>query len=889
MSRPRPDTLLKRAQDEEQKAMRGKLKIYLGAAPGVGKTFTMLQDAHAKRAQGLDVVVGIVETHKRKEIESLLENIEMLPRLSLDYHGNQLTEFDIDAAIKRNPGLILIDEMAHTNIPGLRHEKRWQDIKEILDSGIDVYTTLNVQHIESLNDVVSQIIHTRVKETVPDSMLELADSIELVDLPPEDLLKRLQEGKVYYPKQAELAAENFFRKGNLIALRELALRVTAERVSEQVLLYRQGLGIKHIWPTREKILVCVGSRAESAKLIRAARRMAIKLQADWIAVHVDVPRIAVSEAESNNVVQNLQLAEKLGAETRILMGFDIVKEVTDFAREQNITMIMVWKHIRPRWKDFIFGSLADELTRKSGEIDMYVVTSETEVGAPEIHVADQEITRKEKTPLSIYAASILAVIASTALNILLFPQISSASIVMIYLLGVTFVALFGRLIPSIMATVLSILSYNFFFTLPFYTVYPADLTTLLVWFLMFILMQIISYITISARKQVETASLVQQDTAILHTLSRQLSATRGADKLVGIAVSYIAEVFDSDVLMLLPENDILAIRAAYGMEPILDAKEFGVAQWVYHLGESAGLGTDTLSFSNALYLPVIASQGCRGVIMVRPKETIRPFSQEQRHLLESCANQIALALEVDSLHDQSKKLEVQINTDDLRLKLMKTVSHDLRTPLAAVMGASSTLLEMGAELDGPQIQKLAKQIYQETEQLSRLISNLMQMTYFEADAVQLKILPHSLKETIAKALKSLKRKIDHREVRIKLPDDLPAISYDETLIQDVLINLLDNALKFTQAESPIEISVIKENHRVVVSVEDRGPGIVYDEVNKLFEKYYRGRLLTTERGLGLGLAICYSIIKMHGGEIWAENRPGGGAIFRFTLISDLKN
>lgn len=880
--RPKPQKLLQRAHDEEIREKRGKLKIYLGAAPGVGKTFSMLEDALEKRAQGLDVVVGIVETHGRKEIASLIKNLEALPLLSLNYHGRKVTEFNLDAAIKRNPGLILIDEMAHTNIPDLRHTKRWQDIKEILDCGIDVYTTLNVQHVESLNDVVSQIIHTRIKETVPDSMLEMADTVELVDLPPEDLLKRLQEGKVYFPEQAELAADNFFRKGNLTALRELALRVTAERVSAQVLLYRQGQGIKHIWPTREKILVCVGSRSESSKLIRAARRMATKLQVEWIAVHVDTPGIQLTEEQTQIALQNLRLAEKLGAEARIITGFDVVEEIMNFAREQNVTIIMIWKHIRSRWREFIFRSLADELTRQSGEVDIYIVTSEeAEDEKAENHPHEQSVPRK--TPWEIYFISLAIVIFSTLFNAILLPFIGRSSLIMVYLIGVTFVTLFGRMGPSIMASVLSVMAYGFFFISPYYSLIPRNLQDAFMLIMMLLATQVISYVTVRARQQVETARFVQHDTVILHTLSRQLASTRGVDKLLGIAVNYIGEVFNCEVLALIPEEDHLVIRVGYGMEPILAAKEQGVAQWVYDMGQMAGLGTDTLPFSNALYVPLLASQETLGVLRLRPSETRRSFSREQMHLLESCANQIALALDVDRLQEQAKKSELQTEADHVRLALLKSVSHNLRTPLVAVMGAASTLLEMGAELDKQSIKKLSNEIYLELEQLSRLINNLLQMTYLEADAVKLQIEPHSLEDTIKYVLKTLSKKIGKREVIVSLPASLPTVSYDKTLIQEVFFNLLDNALKFTPIDSPIEISMLVEKNRVVVSVADYGPGIVFDEVNKLFEKFYRGRMLTTERGLGLGLAICYSIIKAHSGEIWAENRPEKGAIFRFTL------
>lgn len=639
--RPSPENLLKRVQEEERE-QHGKLKIYLGAAPGVGKTHTMLEDALEKRAQGLDVVVGLIETHGRKEIEDLIKGLEVLPRRVVDYHGKQLSEFDLDAVLKRDPALVLVDEMAHTNVPGSLHTKRWQDIKEILDRGIDVYTTLNVQHIESLNDVVSQIIHVRVKETVPDSMLELADTIELVDLPPEDLLKRLQEGKVYIPQQADVAAEHFFRKGNLIALRELALRITAERVGEQVLLYRQGRGIKYIWPTKERFLVCVGSGPESARVIRAAKRMATSLQAEWMAVHVEIPKIKMSEAERNRVTQNLRLAEQLGAETFTLSGLDIISEVMNFAREHNVTTIMIWKEIRSRWHDLLFGSLADDLVRQSGEIDVYIVTGERDnVTLP------KEAPAKQPIPWKNYGIAVGIVMIVTLIDFLLFPYLDSSNLIMVYLLGVTVVALFGRYGPSFLASLLSVLAYDFFFIPPFFSFAVEDLQYFFTLIVMLLVTQVISYLTILARHQAETARRAEHRMAMIHALSRQLASTRGIDKLLEVAVRYIGEVFESEVLALVLEDDFLVVRAIYGAEQELSAKEQSVLQWVYDLGQIAGLGTDTLPFSEALYVPLIATQGIVGVLRVRPMQSERLFTPEQIRLLEACANQVALALEVD--------------------------------------------------------------------------------------------------------------------------------------------------------------------------------------------------------------------------------------------------
>ncbi len=874
-----PEKLLQRVQEEERQEQRGKLKIYLGAAPGVGKTYTMLQDAREKRAQELDVVVGLVETHGRREIESLLKDIEILPRQMIDYRGQQLSEFDLDAALKRRPGLILIDEMAHTNAPGSRHTKRWQDIKEILDRGIDVYTTLNVQHIESLNDVVAQIINAPIKETVPDSMLELADTIVLVDLPPEELLRRLQEGKVYIPKQAEIATEHFFRKGNLIALRELALRATAERVSAQVLLYRQGQGIKHVWPTREKILVCVGSSAESAKIIRTARRMAASLQTEWVAVHVDAARLRLSEEQHNSAIQNLRLAEQLGAETRILAGVDIVDEIISFAREQNITTMVIGKRVRPRWRGLFSRNLADELTRYSGEIDVYIITSQ-DFSTPKISRLKQ---LKRAAPWKVYFVMLGIVALATGINFLLYPYLGSSNLIMVYLLAVTIVALFDRMGPSFLASVLSVLAYDFFFIPPFYSFAVSDLQYFFTLLVMLLVAQVISHLTIITRRQAAAAQIAEQRIATLHSLSRRLASARGVDKLLDIAVRYVSEVFSSGVLALLPDDGRLVVRAKYGAEAVLNAKEQGVAQWVYELGQVAGLGTDTLPYSDSIYVPLLASKETIGVLRVRPSQPKRLFTPEQMHLIEASANQIALALEVDRLQDQAQKTELKTETDRVRSVLLQSVSHDLRTPIVAIMGFASTLIEMVRELSTQEVVKLGNDIYFESEQLSRLINNLLQITYLEAEAVTLQKKPHSLDSVISLVLATSRKKFGSNPVEVHLPADLPKVPFDRVFIQEVLINLLDNAIKFTPPETLIEISALAEKDKVIVSVADRGPGIVPDEVNKLFEKFYRGRLLTTERGIGLGLAICRNIVTAHGGDIWAENRPGGGAVFSFSL------
>lgn len=875
-----PEKLLESVQEQERQENFGKLKIYLGAAPGVGKTYTMLKDAIAKRKQGLDVVVGVVESHGRTDIEDLLSGLEILPRQKINYRGVELEEFDLDAALKRNPGLILMDEMAHTNADGLRHAKRWQDIKELLDRGIDVYTTLNVQHIESLNNDISGIIHAPIKETVPDLMLDLADTIELIDLPPEDLLKRLQEGKVYYPEQAELAKEGFFRKGNLIALRELALRITAERVGAQVLLYRQGLGIKHIWSTNDKMLVCVGPGSESLQLIRSARRLANSLQTEWIAVSINSPQLNQTAEQRNAIIKHLQVASRLGAETAILNGYDIVSTLLNYAREQNVSVIMIWKQIRPRWKDLFQFRLADELVRNSGEINIYIMTGNRDDITPV-----NKISSTWKQQWGIYFIALGVVSVATAINLFLKTYLDLSNLIIIYLVAVSIIALSGRMWPAIFASILSVIAYGAFFLPSLENFSARALGYLSSLIFMIILTQLIVYLTVVTRRQTLAAQNAEKQAAALHKLSKQLAGARGVDKLLGIGVSFIAQAFNSEVMALLPDQAELVVRASTGIDHGIDEKDQSVARWVYDLGQIAGLGTDTLPMSNAMYVPLQASKGVLGVLRIQPNMPDILFSPEQMDFLETCANQIALSIEVDRLQEQSKVSELKQEIDHTRNALLQSVSQDLRAPLSAIMLSATTQMQLARELTPENTILLGQNVYTEAEHLSRLINNLLQITYLESDAIKLQKNYASIKDLINKVLRSSRVKIGRTPIYIKIEPDIPDIPFDSTLLEGVLMNLLDNATKFAPADKPIEIyaSLISNQQKVLISIEDHGPGIIDDEGNLLFEKFYRGRMLTTERGLGLGLTICRMIIEAHGGKIWAENRSEGGAVFRFTL------
>jgi len=647
--RPTPEELMARIKEEEQQ-QRGNLKIFLGAAPGVGKTYSMLEEARSKYKEGLDVIVGVVETHGRKEIEELLQDLEILPPQELVYRGKTLEEFDLDAALKRAPALILMDEMAHTNAPGLKHSKRWQDIREILDRGIDVYTTLNVQHIESLNDIVAQITGIHVRETVPDSVFESADAIELIDLPPDDLLKRLQEGKVYIPEQAELAIQHFFRKGNLIALRELALRVTAERVDAQVLSHRHSQGIQETWPTVERLLVYVNTEPGAAKIVRAARRMASRLQAEWIAVYVEAPQLRVPEEYRHRAIQNLRLAEQLGAEPIILIGLDIAKEIITFARERNVTKIVMGKPVHLRWRERIFGTLIDKLIRNSEEIDIYIIRGSSEgIKLPK----PTTITRRP-IPWLGYGVAIGITTFTTLLNLVLYPFLETSSLMMIYLLGVIGVSMQGIVGPAMLASLLSVVAYDFFFIPPRFSVMVDNIRSFIALMAMLCVAQVISHLTIRTRQQVEVAHLRERRIAVLNKLSRQLASSRGLGNILEPALKYISEVFDSEVMVLLPDgHETLILYAQYPAEQSLDVKEQSIARWVYDLGKTAGLGTEVLPFTKAVYLPL----GSIGVLRVNPIDPERLLVPERLHFLEICASQIASALEADQLHEQTKTSE----------------------------------------------------------------------------------------------------------------------------------------------------------------------------------------------------------------------------------------
>jgi two-component system, OmpR family, sensor histidine kinase KdpD len=877
--RPDPDLLLAKVQQEDERSREGQLKIFFGAAPGVGKTYAMLSAARQKLAEGLDIVVGLVETHKRKETEALLEGLEVVPRHPIEYKGAVLLEFDVDAALKRKPAIILVDELAHTNAPGSRHKKRWQDVYELLGAGINVYTTINVQHLESLNDVVAQITGISVRETVPDFLLDRADEIELVDLPPEDLLQRLKEGKVYVPELAAQARQNFFRKGNLLALRELALRRTADRVDEQMQDYREIKGVKEVWPAAERLLVCVGPNPRSIRLIRAAKRMAAGLRAEWIAVYVEAPhKVKPSESDLRQLVEHMRLAESLGAETVTLNGPKASEEILNYARDRNATKIITGKPTHPRWKDKLFGSMLDELVRGSGDIEVYVISGD--VAEPVKGILAKPGRPGPKVKEWLFSLGVVG--ACTGLALLMKPYFEVVDLAMVYLLGVVIAA--GRTDrgPSLFAAFLSVAAFDFFYIPPYYTFAVGDVRYFMTFIVMFMVAFVISSLTHRVRDQAHSARQREKRAAAMYNLSRKFVHERGIEKLCAIAIRHISEVLSSQVVVLVPDERGKLTIPATGQDTFaLDEKEMSVTQWAFDHRQRAGLGTDTLAGARALYIPLMAASKTVGVIGILPRTLQGFFDQEQLHVLESFANQTAMAIDRAMISQEVQQALVKAETETLRNTLLSSVSHDLRTPLASITGAITTLLQKDVAIETDQRQELLQTIHEEAEHLNQIIRNVLDMTRLEAGAIKVKKTWQPFEEIIGAVLNRNADKLKDRPVSADLPADLPLVPFDPLLIEQVLTNLLDNALKYSPQGTPIELTAAVRENDLVVELADRGPGISAGSEERIFEKFVRGA--ASGGGIGLGLTICRAIITAHGGQIWAGNRPGGGASFRFTL------
>ncbi|HEY6440696.1 MAG TPA: sensor histidine kinase KdpD [Acetobacteraceae bacterium] len=870
--RPSPDALLETAQQ----SARGRLKVFLGAAPGVGKTFEMLSAARARYQEGVDVVVGVVETHGRRETEALLDGMEIIPRRPVDYRGRTLAELDLDALLARRPQLALVDELAHTNAPGSRHPKRYMDVDELIAAGIDVYTTLNVQHVESLNDVIAQITRIRVRETVPDSIIDKADDIELIDLTPEDLIQRLRDGKVYVPHQAERAIRHYFSPGNLTALRELALRRTAQRVDKQMVRYMQSHAISGPWAAGERILACIGSDVAGADVVRHAKRMADSLKAPWTAVHVETGRdLNLGEAERDRIAEAMRLAERLGAETVTLPGQDVADTIAEYARANNVTHIIIVQQPRAWWRELFYGSLAQQLIRKSGGAGVHVLGRNSDASKPREFVVRTGEARA-------YLGSLAFVAVSLGGALLLHQRLGVASVAMAFLTAVLVSAVVYGLWPALFASFVSVLAYNFFFLPPLYTFTIADPENVAALFFFGVTAVIASNLTARVRAQAIVARQRARTTEELYQFSRKLASAANLDDLLWATVHQIALMLKVRVVILLPEDGRVAVRAGFPPEDMLDDADLAAAKWSWERNRTAGRGSDTLPGAKRLFMPMNTGRGAVGVVGIDSDEPGPILTPDQHRLLDALADQAALAIERVNLVEDVDRARLVAETDRLRAALLTSISHDLRTPLASILGSATSLSEA---MDASTRLDLIHNIQDEAERLNRFIGNLLDMTRLESGPLRLRTGAIELSDAIGSALRRASKILAEHRTQVVLQPNLPMLDLDEVLFEQVLFNLLDNASKYAPAGSLVTIKARQDGGNVVVQVLDEGPGIPPADLEHVFDKFYRvGGADRRRAGTGLGLAICRGFVEAMHGSIVATNRTDrSGAVFTMTL------
>lgn len=790
-NRPSPDALLEHAEREG----RGRLRIFLGAAPGVGKTYEMLMAGRARRAEGIDVVVGIVETHGRKETQALVDGYEVIPRRQVEYKGRALEEMDIDAILKRLPALVLVDELAHTNAPGSRHPKRYLDVQEILRQGIDVYTTLNIQHVESLNDVVAQITRIRVRETVPDSIIDQADDIEIIDLTPDDLIQRLREGKVYFPHTAQRAIENYFSPGNLTALRELALRRTAQRVDEQLLNHMQSHAIPGPWAAGERVLVCVDARPGGAARIRYARRLADRLRAPWTALHVDTPRIAgMSEEDKDRLATNLRLAEQLGAETATIPGQNVAQDIIRHATANNFTHIVVGRPTRSRWRELIEGSLTYDLIRNAGNISVHVIAGterDAEVASARVKAA------AEQKPFQIwpYLFATAFVAGAVAVSSVLDQFLDVRNLAIVLLLSVLTSAVTFGLWPALYACFLSALAFNYFFLEPRYTLTIREPESIVAFAVFLVVAVIASNLTARVQRQAVAARSRARATQDIYSFSKKLAGAGTLDDVLWATAFQIASMLKLRVVLLLPENGTITVKAGYPPDDTLAEADIAAARWAWEHDRPAGRGADTLPGAKRLYLPLRTGRTAVGVVGLDSDKQGPLLTPDQQRLLDALADQAAVAIERIQLVADVDRAKLAAEADRLRSALLSSISHDLKTPLAAIMGAAGTLREFAPALPEEDRAELLSTVLTESERLNRFIANLLDMTKIESGAMEPNYAFHYVGDIVGSALNRAHKITGEHRVDTDIALDLPMLRLDPVLFEQALFNLLDNAAK----------------------------------------------------------------------------------------------
>ena len=877
-TRPSPEALLKLAQAEEAQENRGRLKIFLGYAAGVGKTYSMLSAARQRKREGREVVAAYVESHGRSETDALLEGLESIPRLRIPYQGVALFELDIDAVLQRHPQIALVDELAHTNAPGSRHEKRWQDVQELLAAGIDVYTTVNVQHFESLNDVVERITGVVVRETVPDLLLDLADEIQLVDIPPDELLERLSEGKIYIPEQAARAMEKFFQPGNLIALRELSLRRAAARVDDQMRSYLETRAVAGPRTVAERLLVCISGSPFGEKLLRTTRRLADEMKSPWHAIYIETPDTGrFSRENRERIWRDLRLAESMGATVASVASTTVAQAVADYAERHHITKIVVGKPTRPRWREFLRPPIADQIIRASGEIDVYVVS----MSPAERRTATRQHRPVRTIPWGGHAAALVLVAATTFFGTLVSPFLSLTNIVMFYLLAVVVAAVRLGLQPAVLTAFLGVLAFDFFFVPPRFTFVVANGEYLVTFAGFLVVGLVISNQVARSHERAEAMRLREVQTASLYYLSRDLAGVADLVSITAAVLRNLRESLKAEIVLFLADGEQLKIISK-SEHLVLDLKERAVADWTFRNRQPAGCGTTTLSSAALLYLPLQTATAVHGVLGIKLEQPGDYTSQQHRLLLDAFASQTAMALERVRFSQQAEQAQILQARQNLERALLNSISHDLRTPLASITGVLSSLRDQPG-LDDQARTALLATASEEAARLNRFVGNLLDMTRLEAGAVRLKYTPCDIEELIGCALAALDPRLKEREVAVQLAPELPLVPLDMGCMTQVLVNLLDNSLKYSPPASPIAIAARTDRGWLVLEVIDHGPGVAEADLHRIFDKFHRLPTPESARGTGLGLSICKGFVEAHGGTIKATITPGGGLTVTIRL------
>lgn len=874
--RPDPDVLLASLQREEKRARRGRLKVFFGMCPGVGKTYAMLRAAQQEMREGTDLAVGLVETHGRPETEALLAGLPVIPRQQIEYRGAHLTEMDLEAILLRRPQLVLVDEFAHTNAPGSRHPKRYQDVIELLDAGLDVFTTLNVQHLESRADAVRQITGAAIQETVPDSIFELADQIELIDLPPEALLERLREGKVYLGDRAAAAAEGFFQDAHLTALRELALRFVAERVDKRLRELRALGAVQTVWRSGERLLVAVGPSPSSTQLVRWTRRMAAAQGAAWIAVSVETSRPLGPDAR-RRLEQNLALARELGAEVVVTHDHDVAAALIRVALQNNATQIVVGQSRHLRWLDLLRGgSLVDRLLRRSGPIDIYVVPAERAAEKPGLW---PDPPPAFASPAREYGEVLGVIAALTLAGWLLVPYSGYLSVGLLYLLAVIALSLRVGRGPVLAAGVLSALTWNFTFIPPLFTFGIAKFEDGVMFGTYFAVALIAGQLTARIRAQERHERLREERATALFHLTQALSAARTLDDAVFAALRQADRIFSAQTGLLFAQDGQEALTPHFAGSFTLTEKERGVADWCWRHGKNAGRFTDTLPASEGFHVPLIREEKTIGVFVIRiPPEA--NLTLAQRDLAGSFATQLALVIEREQLRAASAREQLLAESEKLHRALLDGVSHELKTPLSVLSAAAESLT--GA--DGPTRLTLATEIRTATRRLNRLVNNLLDQTRLESGALKPRLDWCDAHDVVNAALDGVREALAPHHLETAVPDDLPLFRADAALMEQVVANLLLNAAHHTPGGTPIFLAagLDQARSRIFFTIADRGPGLPAAMHERLFQKFQRGDAARAG-GLGLGLSIVRGFVAAQGGEIVAGENPGGGAVFTVYL------